>query len=132
MEHIHCDALSTFAHEGYAEIRPVGDQRREQRGIEALGQGRYADQWPEGPGKLAPGIDLAEQIFDPHPGQMRVHHPPQGAHLCRDLQGIPVFEMQPTINNRRKRVPCQALGHRCGHVCKVGVELGECAVGIAW
>jgi hypothetical protein len=35
VEHIHRDALGAFAHEGDAEVRPVGDQRREQRGIEA-------------------------------------------------------------------------------------------------
>jgi hypothetical protein len=60
-----------------------------------------------------------------------VDHPPQGTHLRRDLQGIPVFEMQPAVHNRRKRVLRQALGGGCGHLGKVRVELGEGTVGIA-
>lgn len=111
LSHIHGDAHGTVAHGDAPQIRPMGQERGEQRGRRARATRWRIAEGGEGTRKATPAIHGHQEFFNAHPRQMSLNDAAEFLHPGRDVQGIIACGTEPVVLDADKGMGGEA-GHR--------------------
>jgi hypothetical protein len=125
LQHVGANPFDTVRHGGKAEVRAVGDECRQQRHGKVRDTGCRLPRGSKGTGEAAPGIDLAQEVFNPHAGQRCIDGPAEVGEPWGDLQGITPFQVQPAVVNGHKGIVRQPTFRLAGHEIEFLLETGE-------
>ena len=110
LEHVRRDPDGTIAHRDDAQIRAMGNQRRQEGSGKVGGTGWGITEGREGLRKATPAIYRHEQLFNPDTGQVRLNHAAQFLDAWRHVEGIIAFGAQAILLDRHK-----GIGRPAGH-----------------
>lgn len=108
LQHVDGDAGRALAHGRDAEVRAVRDESGQQGGVDILGAGGKAAEGAKFPAEPTPGINLAQQLFDPHRRQAGLDQAAQLQNPLGELQRVAPMEFQPAFRDRSEPVGAHA------------------------
>jgi hypothetical protein len=118
LQHIGRDAFHTVGHHGNPQIRAVGDQRRQERGQKIRETGRTFAWTAKRSRKIAPGIDLHQQILNAHQQERTFNSAMELYEPGWKVKGIALFQVLPILANGHERIARQSPFGLLGHLMK--------------
>ena len=86
----------------------MGDESGQQGWIYIADAGGSVDERTKLAAEPTPGVDLAQQRFDPHCGQASLDQTAQFEHPIREFQRVPLMQFQPAFRDRSELVGAHA------------------------